>query len=178
MIPTFETERLILRAPRGSDFDDFARFYESDASRFVGGPQDRVGAWRFLATSAGTWHLRGFGEFAIEEKTSGAFVGLGGPWFPEGWPEPEIGWMIFPEHQQRGYGFEAAFRAIEFAYRDLGWQTAISVIVDENEPSIALAERLGAKREGEAEFKPYGVNPFYRHLPPAEFFANHSRRPA
>ncbi|MHB2267455.1 GNAT family N-acetyltransferase [Aliihoeflea sp. PC F10.4] len=174
MIPTLETERLILRAPRATDFDAYARFYESDASRFVGGPQDRIGAWRFLATSAGTWHLRGFGEFAVEEKASGASVGLVGPWFPEGWPEPEIGWMIFPEHQQRGYGFEAAVRAIAFAYRDLGWKAAISLIVDENEPSAALARRLGAVREGEAEFKPYGINPFWRHLPPADFLARHS----
>lgn len=176
MIPTLETERLVLRAPRGEDFEAFARFYESDASRFVGGPQDRVGAWRFLATSAGTWHLRGFGEFAVEEKANGEFVGLVGPWFPEGWPEPEIGWMILPDHQKRGYGFEAALRAIEFAYRDLGWTTAISCIDARNIASQRVAEKLGARYEGEAEFKPYGVNPFWRHLPPADFLARHSGR--
>lgn len=169
MIPRLETERLVLRALTQADFEPLADFFATDAARFVGGPMNRVAAWRQVATSAGSWVLRGYGEFAVEEKASGKLAGLIGPWFPEGWPEREIGWIVLPQFHRKGYGHEAAARAIRFAYEELGWETAISCIAADNVASMKLAEKLGAVREGEAEFKPYGTLPFFRHLPPGEF---------
>jgi RimJ/RimL family protein N-acetyltransferase len=170
MIPTLETERLVLRALTQADYEPLAAFFATDEARFVGGPMDCVAAWRQIAASAGSWVLRGFGEFAVEEKDTGRVAGLVGPWFPEGWPEKEIGWIILPEFQGRGFGFEAAGRAIRFAYEELGWSTAVSCIARDNHASAALAEKLGASCGGELEFKPYGMIPFFRHLPPDAFF--------
>ncbi|MCO6391075.1 GNAT family N-acetyltransferase [Aliihoeflea aestuarii] len=178
MIPTLETERLLLRGIKPDDYEPFAAFSATDAARFVGGAKDGPAAWRSLATIAGSWTLCGYGEFAVEEKGSGRFIGVVGPWFPEGWPEQEIGWIIFPEFQGKGYASEAAARTLAFAYHDLGWTTAISCIDNENLPSQRVAEKLGARRDGEAEFKPYGMMPVYRHLPPSEFFARHAQEPA
>lgn len=169
MIPELETERLVLRAPAQSDLKDFAAFFATDDARFVGGPNEAAMAWRSFAASAGSWVLHGYGEFAIEEKESGAFVGLVGPWFPEGWPEPEIAWIILPAFQRRGYGVEAARRALSFVHDELGWTTAISCIDDANTPSQRLAEKLGARRDGTAEFRPHGDMPVWRHLPPDDF---------
>lgn len=169
MIPRLETERLVLRALTQADFEPLAGFFGSEAALFVGGPMDRVAAWRQVAATAGSWVLRGYGEFAVEEKTSGRLAGLVGPWFPEGWPEPEIAWIVLPEFHRKGYGYEAAARAIRFAHEDLGWVTAISCIAADNLASMKLAEKLGAVREGEAEFQPYGRFPFFRHLAPAAF---------
>lgn len=169
MIPTLETERLVLRALTQADYEPLAEFFAGDEARFVGGPMGRVAAWRFIAGSAGCWMLRGYGEFAVEEKASGKLAGLVGPWFPEGWPEPEIAWIVLPAFHRKGYGYEAAARALRFAYDELGWETAISCIAEDNIASMKLAEKLGAAREGEAEFKPYGTLPFFRHLAPAAF---------
>jgi RimJ/RimL family protein N-acetyltransferase len=171
IVPVLETQRLILRGVRPDDFEAFAAFFATDAAQFVGGPRDRAGAWRALATIAGSWTLRGFGEFSVEEKATGRLAGIVGPWFPEGWPEKEIGWIILPEFQGRGFAPEAAARALEFAYADLGWTTAISCIDDRNAPSIAVARKLGAVREGLVEFVPYGMLPLYRHQSPAQFLA-------
>lgn len=176
MIPRLETERLVLRALTQADFEPLAAFFASDEARFVGGPMDRVAAWRQVAASAGSWVLRGYGEFAVEEKASGRIAGLVGPWFPEGWPEQEIGWIVLPAFHRKGYGYEAAARAIRFAYEELGWTTAVSCIAAENASSMKLAVKLGAVREGEAEFKPYGRLPFFRHLPPAAFAEHNSGR--
>lgn len=177
MIPTLETERLILRAPSAGDLNAFVAFYgDGEASRFVDGPKDRSATWHALAAALGCWTLRGFGEFAVEEKATGAFVGIVGPWFPEGWPEPEIAWIILPAFQKRGYGFEAAGRALAFAYETLGWKTAISLIDDANAPSAALAGKLGAVREGEALFEPYGMRPLWRHQPADAFVAAYRGR--
>lgn len=177
-VPVLQSERLVLRGLAAGDLGAFSTFFATNASQFVGGPKDRVGAWRTLAAMAGSWTLRGYGEFAVEEKSTGRFVGVVGPWFPEGWPEREIGWIIFPEFQGRGYASEAATRALEFAYTELGWNTAISCIDDRNIASQGVARKLGAVREGEADFKPFGMLPLYRHLPPEEFLARGKREAA
>lgn len=175
MIPTLHTRRLTLRAMKPEDFEPFAAFYATDASRFVGGPEERPAAWRRMAAYAGSWALRGHGKFVVEEKASGRVAGIVGPWYPEGWPEAEISWTILPEFAGRGYATEAAARSLAFAYDELGWQTAISVIAPENERSIRLAERLGARHEGKAEARPYGLLDVYRHLPAEEFRAQSAR---
>jgi RimJ/RimL family protein N-acetyltransferase len=175
MTPTLETERLILRGFRPDDVDSFAGFYASEASRFVGGPEDRFNTWRRLASYAGCWSLRGYGKFVVEEKASGSAVGIVGPWYPEGWPEPEIGWTVLPAFEGRGYATEAAARAITFAYDELGWTTAMSAVFPGNERSFRLAERLGAKREGAAEVKPYGMLEIFRHLPAPQLRAHLAR---
>lgn len=169
MIPRLETGRLVLRPFAPGDVESFADFYASEASRFVGGPEDRVSTWRRLASYAGCWMLRGYGKFVVEDKSTGRPIGIVGPTYPEGWPEPEIGWTILPEFQGRGYAREAAQRAIAFAYGELGWATAISAIFPGNQQSFRLAERLGARHEGSAEIRPYGALEIYRHLPPREF---------
>lgn len=171
MTPRLETERLVLRAFAPGDVEQFTGFYASDASRFVGGPEDRIATWRRMASYAGCWMLRGYGKFIVEEKASGRAVGIVGPWYPEGWPEPEIGWTVLPEFEGRGYATEAARRAILFAYDELGWTTAMSAVFPGNTRSFRLAERLGAQHEGSEEIKPYGMLEIYRHLPPREFRA-------
>lgn len=166
--PTLETERLILRGIMQEDFEPFAAFYATEESRFVGGPLNGPLAWRKLSGYAGIWTLRGFGKFALEDKASGKFVGLVGPWFPEGWPEPEISWTVVAEFQGKGLAKEAALRTLRFAYEELGWTTACSCIADDNLPSIRLAESLGAVCEGRTEIRPFGPALLYRHLSPAE----------
>lgn len=175
MIPVLETERLVLRGFRPDDFESFASFYATEASRFVGGPDDRIATWRRVAVYAGCWMLRGFGKFVAEEKATGRIVGVFGPWFPEGWPEPEISWTAFTGFEGMGYAAEAASRTLVYAYEDLGWLTAISAIAPDNERSIRLATRLGARREGAVEIRPYGMLEIYRHLPAREFRAHTAR---
>lgn len=173
-IPVLETERLVLRGLQASDFEPFAAFLATDAARFVGGPCNPVDAWRRMSAYAGSWALRSFGKFAVEEKATGKFAGVVGPWFPEGWPEPEIAWTLLSEFQGKGLAAEAATRALRFAYDTLGWTTAVSCMDPLNQPSIALAERLGATLEGPTEIKPYGEALLYRHRGPEAFGSGNS----
>ncbi len=46
----------------------------------------RSAGWRNAAIMAGHWALHGFGMFAVEEKSSGTFVGRVGPFYPPVWP--------------------------------------------------------------------------------------------
>lgn len=167
MIPTITSDRLILREFREDDFDAMADFFADPISSFYGGPVGREDAWRKFAVYPGHWALRGYGPFAIETKDSGEFVGLTGPWYPEGWIEPEITWALVPGHHGKGYATEAAGRALEHAYSDLGWTTAVSVIALANDASAAVAQRLGATLERKIQYR-HGEANLYRHRSPGD----------
>ena len=102
-----ETERLLLRPPRAEDFEPWAEFMaDPEAARWIGGPLSRAMAWRGFLTVAGAWEIQGFGMFSVLERDTGAWVGRLGPWMPEGWPGPEVGWGIVRSRWGRGYATE------------------------------------------------------------------------
>jgi RimJ/RimL family protein N-acetyltransferase len=101
----------------------------------------------------GHWVHRGFGMFILAERSApDTPLGMAGPWFPESWPEPEIAWSLWtPAAEGRGLAHEAAGAALAYAFGTLGWTTAVSYIHPGNARSIALAERLGARRDAGAD---------------------------
>ncbi|MEM9432024.1 MAG: GNAT family N-acetyltransferase [Pseudomonadota bacterium] len=165
-IPTLETERLILRAPALEDLDALALFGAGGRTEGVGGPFDRAEAWRRLCGMIGHWSLRGFGRWAIDEKGGPSGVGFVGPYYPEGWPEPEIAWTVFSGAEGRGIAFEAATAARSYAYTTLGWHTAISLVVEGNTRSQTLARRLGCAPERLFTHETYGEMTVWRHPGP------------
>ncbi len=162
MQPILETERLRLRPWQDADHSALAAFYASEASRFVGGPLSLAESWRRLALFVGHWTLRGFGNWVVEEKTSHRAAGYAGLWQPYGWPEPEIMWVLYDGFRGWGYATEAARRAGDYAFLELGWSTAVSYIHEENAPSQRVAERIGARFD--ATLKSPGGNQVWRHL--------------
>lgn len=156
---TIMTERLILRAPKLSDFDKIAEFLAHPRSQIIGaGNMDKLDAWKTFSRIAGMWMLRGFGLFILEEKTSGKPLGSIGPWYPITWPEPELGWTIWDaEAEGKGYAYEAAEAARDHVFNDLGWTTAVSYIDASNTRSRNLAERLGAVIDPDAEYPGFGT---------------------
>ena len=144
------TSRLLLRQWSQDDFEPFARMYGDEAlSKFIGGPLDRAQAWRKMASIIGHWKLRGFGLWAVETRADACFVGAAGLWKPEGWPELEIGYWLLPEFRAQGYAAEAVIEACRCAYQELGCETVVSYIKAENRASIAVAERVGARYDGQ-----------------------------
>lgn len=152
--PTLVTPRLILRPPTQEDFDGFASMaQEEDTMRFIGGALRRDAAWRGMATMAGAWSLLGYSMFSVIEKETGEWIGRLGPWRPGGkeggWPGDEVGWALKRAAMGKGYAAEGAAAALDWAFDHLGWDHVIHCIEKANAPSIALALRLGSKRERE-----------------------------
>ncbi|MFK8017647.1 MAG: GNAT family N-acetyltransferase [Gammaproteobacteria bacterium] len=142
-----QTERLILRPiDPERDFDGWARAMgDEDTVRYLTGKvMSRADAWRNMAMVMGHWQIRGFGFFSLEEKTTGDWVGRVGPWNPHGWPQPEVGWTISPDHLRKGYATEAGRAAIDYAFSILGWEHVAHVILEGNRASVATAEKLGS----------------------------------
>lgn len=140
-----ETSRLILRPLRLEDFEAWASFQEDEvATKFVGGTQPRATAWRSFMTMCGCWHMTGIAMFSVIEKSSGQWVGRLGPWFPEGWPDHEIGWGITRAHWGKGYASEGAAAAMDYAFDVLGWESLIHCIDEANIASQGVAKKLGS----------------------------------
>lgn len=165
--PVLETDRLVLRAPQLGDWEPLAGFLTSDRARYVGGPLSRDRAWRGFGHLVGHWVLRGYGMFFVTPKGAQIAIGMVGPWFPEGWPEQEIGWSMFSAAAEgRGFAHEAAAAARTHVFADLGWKTAVSYIDPANDRSIALALRLGARFDPDAAKVAGEDAVVYRHSAP------------
>jgi RimJ/RimL family protein N-acetyltransferase len=144
-----DTSRLILRPPRLEDFDAWSGMMEDEpTARFIGGVIPRALCWRQLMTMIGAWHAIGFAMFSVIEKASGRWIGRLGPWQPEGWPGPEIGWAIARDCWGRGYAVEGAAAATDWAFDNLGWSSVIHSIAPENLASQRVAQKLGSRNMG------------------------------
>ncbi len=149
--PTLTTERLLLRPPAAEDFDAWITLMaDEEGARFIGGVQPASMAWRGMAAVTGAWTLRGFSMFSVIEREGGRWIGRVGPWFPHGWPGQEVGWGLVREAWGHGYAQEAATACLDWVFDELGWPKVIHCIDPANQPSIALARRLGSSFRGQA----------------------------
>lgn len=150
-----ETPRLILRVPRLEDLDPWAEMMADEpTARFIGGVAPRSVTWRGLMTMIGAWHVCGFAMFSVIEKSSGRWVGRLGPWMPEGWPGPEVGWAIIRECWGKGYAPEGAAAATDWAFERLNWDKVIHSIAPDNVASQAVARKLGSRNLGPGQLPP------------------------
>jgi RimJ/RimL family protein N-acetyltransferase len=85
--------------------------------------------------------------FAVELKAAGALVGHVALKAQDG-GQAEIGFTFAREHQGKGLAREAATRALDYAFTELGLHRVTAVTDCENERSVALLNRLGMRREG------------------------------
>lgn len=146
MVPVIDTARLRLRAPRIEDFPVYARFMLDEP-----GGAGQEAAWLDFCQLVAGWNLRGFGAWTVESREGAATLGAVVINHEFGDPEVEIGWVLTPEAEGRGYASEAAARALDYAFGPLGFGTLVSYIDHANERSIAVARRLGAVRDPGAE---------------------------
>jgi RimJ/RimL family protein N-acetyltransferase len=150
--PRLKTERLLLREFRAADLaPDLEQAQDPEVQRYLGGVRTPYDAFRTMATHAGHWMLRGFGQWAVERREDGRYVGRVGLWEPVGWPGPEIGWRLGRESWGHGYATEAAHAAIGWAWTALAMERLSSMIVPENTPSQRVAQRLGHVNTGPCE---------------------------
>lgn len=150
-----ETPRLLLRVPRAEDFDAWAEMMaDAETARFIGGVMPRAISWRGMMTVIGAWHAQGFAMFSVIEKSTGRWIGRLGPWMPEGWPGPEVGWAIVRDCWGRGYALEGAMAATNWAFEHLGWTEVIHSIAPDNLPSQRLAMKLGSRNRGPGRLPP------------------------
>lgn len=153
-MPTLETGRLTLRPFSEADVTPFFELsQDAEVMRYVG--DRRVPtlqeSWRAIAGWIGHWALRGYGQWAIEERASGRLIGRTGIINPAEWPGPEVGYLLGRAWWGRGYATEAARAAIDWGFEQIGFSDLLSLIDPDNAASIAVATRLGESLRGETD---------------------------
>jgi RimJ/RimL family protein N-acetyltransferase len=155
----YETERLVLRPWREADADRFADMYSRwDVVRYLGrdpkvleGGRDealrRMARWAELGSDDGL-----FGIWAAEVRATGTVAGtvlLKHLPDAEGNPtdDVEVGWHLHPDSWGHGYATEAARGAVQRGF-DAGVEELWAVVYAGNEPSMAVARRLGMTPQG------------------------------
>lgn len=145
MTVTLTTKRLTLRQPQDRDLAACIRFWGSDRSRLMGGPWTPAETALNFADLTLQWHKHGFSRFIVTLKGSDEAVGLIGPFFPDTYPEPELGWSLWdPSLEGQGLAWEAAAAARDWFFATTPYTTAVSYTVAQNHRSHRLCERLGA----------------------------------
>ena len=150
MIPTLSSKRLTLRAPRVEEFDAFAVLFTGPRAVHMG-EFDRKDAWREFSGDLGHWALFGFGPWHVERQSDEALVGSVSLLKHDFFPETELGWHLYDGFEGHGYATEAAATARDWAFEDKGVDTLVSYIDAGNAASIAVAKRLGAVVDRQAE---------------------------
>lgn len=156
LIPlSLETPRLELRLFEERDWDHlFEMFCDPDCVRYtIKTPQQKWQTWRSLASYLGHWTLRGYGPYAVVEKSSGQMIGPVGLWYPGDWPEPEIKWSLSKKFWGKGLATEAVLAVKKMIPQYLPQKRIISLILPENVASKKVAARVDATFEKNISFR-------------------------
>ena len=147
--PHLLTERLELRLPTAADFHASMEIVtHAETRRFLGQSNTADHFMRFCR-SAGSWLLYGYGAFMIRPRGSEDVIGHCGVFHTwRGLGEdfddaPEAGWILRHDMVGRGFGGEAMQAALEWFDRAHGPRRVVCMISVGNEPSVALARKLG-----------------------------------
>lgn len=165
-IPTLETARLYLRAPRIEDFPYYAEIACGTRGVHLLEEASRENAWFDFSQMVANWVLRGHGIWAVVAKAEDRVAGFALLGFEPGDLEPELGYMFRDWAEGHGLAAEAATAARDHGFETLGLPTLVSTIDHENTRSAALAERLGAVRDATAEAAHEHKIMVYRHDAP------------
>lgn len=119
-------------------------------TRFIGGrastPQQ---TWSRLLTYLGHWQVLGYGYWAVEEKSSGAFIGEAGfADFKRDIVEamrnaPEIGFAFVSSAHGKGYATETVRAILQWGDEHLTSKRTVCLVNEENAPSLRVVEKAG-----------------------------------
>jgi RimJ/RimL family protein N-acetyltransferase len=164
VIPVLETPRLRLRGWRASDREPFAAMNaDPEVTRYLSKPLTREESDAFVDRIVGRWRERGYGLWAVERRSDGAFLGFTGLSWQDFespvTPAIEIGWRLRRDAWGHGYATEAARAALRYAFEELALDEIVSFTTAANTASRRVMERIGLVRDAAADFELPSVPP-------------------
>ncbi len=154
-----ETERLIIRYINLDDaYDMYDYASRPEVCRYLlWSPHLNLSATEGYIESLMKRNLKGlYCDWAIELKENGKMIGTCGYAMIDVSNDIyEIGYVLSPDYQGKGYMTEAIKAMLKINFKELGLPSASLRIINENEPSKRLAERTGfsLKRIGYSEME-------------------------
>ncbi len=175
--PQLETDRLLLRPFRREDFPALVSLWSDPLvmKHVLGRASTEEETWARLLRYAGLWPLLGYGYWAVEERSTGRYVGDVGfadfrrDMTPSFGDAPEAGWVLAAWAHGKGFATEAvrAAHAWSDAHIDRPGYT-VCMIAPQNAASIGVALKCGYMDDGRGTYKGNESLLFRRRLPPDE----------
>jgi ribosomal-protein-alanine N-acetyltransferase len=152
-----ETARLAIRSWEAADRSPFAAMNADPAvMEFFFKPLTPSESDALVEVFEAELSERGFCPWAVEELSSGDFIGFVGlhavpPNIPCA-PATEVGWRLARPFWGRGYATEAASAAVEFGFGSLGMDSVVSFTSVLNVRSRRVMQRLGMTHDEAEDF--------------------------
>ncbi|MFA4892093.1 GNAT family N-acetyltransferase [Brevundimonas sp.] len=157
---TLITEHLTLTPVAPGDLDDLVALWSDPAftTAIFPAPLSAEDVWFRLLRDIGHWEALGYGNWAIRETATGAYVGSVGVLdyhriLTPAFDAPELGWGVAPRFQGKGVAFEALSAALAWCDEALNAPRTVCMISPDNAPSHALAKRAGYVPYAETTYK-------------------------
>ncbi len=149
---SLETDRLILRRIKKQDAEGmYAYAKDPEVSKYLTWSAHESliytrGYIRFLQKK---YRSGEFFDWGLEEKSTGSFIGTCGysVFDPEN-RKVEIGYVLNPEYQGKGYATEAVTEIIRYAVNELDIHRIEARVIDGNSASENVIKKCGLKFEG------------------------------
>jgi [ribosomal protein S5]-alanine N-acetyltransferase len=141
-----DTERLTLREMAKGDLGFVAEMLaHPEVMRFYPKCYDALESAAWVNRQISRYREVGHGLWLVTLRGSGLPIGQVGLVLQtiDGVASPEIGYLLHRPFWRLGYAAEAAIGVRDYAFHTLGKQRVISLIRPENEPSQAVARKLG-----------------------------------
>ena len=149
------TPRLDLRPLAMGDLDELARlFADAAAMRNQCRLGDRDDARRYIESSQRCFDEYGFGQLAVIERATGAFVGKCGftSHIVEGHREFILSHLIDPAFEPKDYDREAFEAMLRHAFDELDFMRVVCLVMPRNRRIIRMVEELGMESEREVNW--------------------------
>jgi RimJ/RimL family protein N-acetyltransferase len=154
-VPTWpiETERLLLRPFEEGDLEalyamqsneEVVRYLYHDARSL---DDVRAALARKIAATSIAGEGDGVGAAAILRDTGELVADISLWCVSEGHAQGELGFVVHPAHQRRGYATEAARPMLDFAFDTVGLHRMVGRTEARNTASARVLEKLGMRRE-------------------------------
>ncbi|MGW4821558.1 GNAT family N-acetyltransferase [Streptomyces sp. NPDC004227] len=145
------TQRLVMEPIRREDSNDLFEAVVSQDSVMrwlaTGRADSRSAAEVMCDDHVAHWARNGYGDFAVRDATSHAFLGRVGLRNRAGYGV-DLGFAIHPRAQGRGIAAEAGRACLDLAFRRLKLPAIFAFVLPGNMASIAVLRRLGAQEAG------------------------------
>ena len=154
----FCTSRLMLRHWREEDREPFAAIgADPEVMEHFPAPLSRADSDAFVERVGADLDDQGWGLWAVEELSSGRFIGFTGlaePRFEAHFmPAVEIGWRLRRDAWGQGYATEAARGVLAVAFDDLELDELVSMTAVSNVRSQAVMRRIGMTTDAADDFQ-------------------------
>ena len=149
-----ETARLLMRVPELADAKAFMgilwdpEVVEKKQVTLLEPPGGLELALKNTGDMIRHWELRGYGHWAVVEKSTGDVIGCVGFYHPQRpWPGVDLGWVIHRSRWGHGFATEAATAALGWIWEHSAIDRIVSLIAPDDVRSIRIATKIGERFE-------------------------------